>query len=979
VATTSSKPKPKSLAAEQRELFDAIAKRIPDMTSEELASLFTDLQPLRAEDTTTAEEEAEKSAALQRITAPKNDDELHALILEETGYDIPRVAVCDDHCAPFDPIADAYFNREPAILVMASREGGKTIGISVLQYINAETKPGIEGVTFGAIKRQAEQAYKYVKSFVFTRDANGNRVPKPQIDGEPTREKTEWKTGSQILIIVGTKSGVNSPHPQTVHADELDLMDPEVFAESRSMSSSKNLPGGKRIPAIDIVTSTRKSSRGPMQKLIDEIEIAERDGHRPAWKLYAYCFREAAAEAPNCRCADPIARVRRLLELNMDPNQLCECVAPDTDVEILGGALAGYRRLYRGPLVDLLTVRGKKLSVTPNHPILTDHGWVAAGLLKKGDHVVSRSRSNASMALNLDEVHSAQDVYAALEVAAALIDPSPGSISYSISPLAVDFHGDGAYTEGEVELVSTELGLTSVVDPAVVKQIGEDIFTPRVSSHDPLLTQSSTQRCVSDPEFSGECRAVVATHVSGDQVSWDVDPSSLSIIAHISQETSSDESALQGVEGDICLGGECRGSFPVDVSVDDDLRDFVLDWSAASSQNDPPLDEACLEGLLRDSGLVDERGHSLAGDVSLDEIVDVRDRLWSGHVYNFSTTVGAYIAGGIVTHNCDKIVKGEWEAGVPRTLESVCRGDLFRSRGWMHKDDIDRKFTMSSQAYWEAQMECRRPMADGLYLPSFSRPRHCVRAWVPRPQYGRVSMGVDWGGGDASLSVVVWVQGPTVQPIEVMGFSMKPIVVPQGAYVVFKTLYFGRIGASKMADQVVTAEIGYKEKYPGWRCRGRFADMAGAQQRNDWHEHNPPLRTSWFITRDFDPTIETVQNLMSDNLLYVDITNCAEMADDFEGWRQKDGKEVHDDSSHGPAALRYDLTNVVVVERRRENEQGKRAAMPAVRERGLDNFDNAGLSAAVGSTPTGQPVETEAWRRSIGMMTSNLGSDGWRI
>jgi len=146
MATSSQKPKsrraPSSVAIEQRDLFREIAKRIPDMSSEELASLLTDLKPLRSEDTTEAEQEAQKAVAQQKIKAPTNDDELHALILELTGYNIPRVAVCHDHCAPFDPISDAYFNRENAILVMASRESGKTLTVAVLHFINAETKPG---------------------------------------------------------------------------------------------------------------------------------------------------------------------------------------------------------------------------------------------------------------------------------------------------------------------------------------------------------------------------------------------------------------------------------------------------------------------------------------------------------------------------------------------------------------------------------------------------------------------------------------------------------------------------------------------------------------------------------------------------------------------------------------------------------------------------------------------------------------------
>lgn len=239
-------------------------------------------------------------------------------------------------------------------------------------------------------------------------------------------------------------------------------------------------------------------------------------------------------------------------------------------------------------------------------------------------------------------------------------------------------------------------------------------------------------------------------------------------------------------------------------------------------------------------------------------------------------------------------------------------------------------------------------------------------------------MGVDWGGGDASLSVVLWVQGPLVSPVEVVGFTMRPLVVPQGAYVVFNALYFGRIGASKMADHAVAKEIAYREQFKGWRVRGRFADMAGAQQRNDWHEHTPPLRTQWYISRDFDPQVETVQQLVGDNLLYMDIVNAGELVDDVEAWRQEKGKEVHDDSSHGPAALRYDLGNVTVIERRADNASEGQKLMPVIRERAVDVVDRAGLFGAVGSQGQSS-AQTENWRKTIGMFTENSGSDGWRI
>lgn len=586
---------------------------------------------------------AKRSKRVQeRLQTP---DELWNWIKEETGLEIPRVAVCHDHCAPFDFVWDAYSNKERSLLLLASREGGKTLGVAVIHFANAETKPGCEGCTFGAILPQAKRAYGHIKKFVFTTDADGNKIPKPQIAGEPTRSETLWKSGSKVEIIVGTDSGVNSPHPNVVHADEVDLMEDSVWQESRNMASSKKLPSGDRIHAQDIATSTRKSNKGLMQQIIDEVEEAEVKGNKPPWKLYAYCVAEVAEEVPECRAADPVQRIRRLVELGRDPAELCEC---------------------------------------------------------------------------------------------------------------------------------------------------------------------------------------------------------------------------------------------------------------------------------------------------------------------------------------NIVVKGEWNENNPRTLESVCKGRFFKSRGWLPYEDIVGKFMQNAQAVWEAQMECRRPSADGLYLPSFTRERFCVRQWIPRPEYGRLWMGVDWGGSAASA--ILWIQGPLYQPIQIMGYNHADIIVPQGAYVVFDEIHQAGIGATKLADQVVTREIDWKQHFPGWKISGRFADMAGRQQRDDWREHNPPLWTAWHIDREFQPTVDCIQGLVSDARWFVDITRCPNVVDDAESWRQKKGKEVEDEATHTMASNRYCLANVEVLERRQTN-RGK-TAMPVAVARSADNQPGVPAASPVVSS---NGYESERWREAMGAGNFTGGSDAWRI
>ena len=62
-----------------------------------------------------------------------------------------------------------------------------------------------------------------------------------------------------------------------------------------------------------------------MQELLDEIEEDKKNGNIPQFDLYPWCIWETVKEVPNCRCVLAKKRKKRLKELDMDQNSLCEC------------------------------------------------------------------------------------------------------------------------------------------------------------------------------------------------------------------------------------------------------------------------------------------------------------------------------------------------------------------------------------------------------------------------------------------------------------------------------------------------------------------------------------------------------------------------------------------------------------------------------------------------------------------------------
>src|ERR1035437_2234847 len=72
------------------------------------------------------------------------------------------------------------------------------------------------------------------------------------------------------------------------------------------------------------------------------------------------------------------------------------CLPGDTIVSA-AGISKHYKRWFDGEVVVLSITGIDDVTLTPNHPVLTDHGWIKAGLLKKGDNLVSCEDVEAAM------------------------------------------------------------------------------------------------------------------------------------------------------------------------------------------------------------------------------------------------------------------------------------------------------------------------------------------------------------------------------------------------------------------------------------------------------------------------------------------------------------------------------------------------------------------------------------------------------
>jgi len=161
----------------------------------------------------------------------------------------------------------------------------------------------------------------------------------------------------------------------------------------------------------------------------------------------------------------------------LSSNRVWEFIAPPLGYNsfVPGTRVAGHvdtasKATYSGPLVVIKTREGRGLTVTPNHPILTaERGFAAAGDVRKGDHCIrhlptdeslthrARYRSLSAVEVLRRAVHDQQVIPRIEDVfSAARMQGTRPVVEGLARPLALDFHGDAGFYQGEVHVVSLD-------------------------------------------------------------------------------------------------------------------------------------------------------------------------------------------------------------------------------------------------------------------------------------------------------------------------------------------------------------------------------------------------------------------------------------------------------------------------------------------------------------------------------------------
>ena len=303
--------------------------------------------------------------------------------------------------------------------------------------------------------------------------------------------------------------------------------------------------------------------------------------------------------------------------------------------------LAATARRYEGDLVTIVFADGQEVPVTPNHPVLTPDGWVAAGDLHEGCDVL-RARDPEWVALSVDPDNH-QAVARIEQVAVALREAGP--VTAELVPLAAeDFHGDGA-GDDHVQVVRTARDAEFDLVAELAEHRGHGRFEGAQWLSGAGLCDAHARLFRSRDAFGSLMGSVKHP---GPLLGASAAPAELHRLGSVpAVDVGLAEHSVDRVAVDSVLGG---------AGLHRDAGQVVLDEAVGRGEGAASGDAASMQRPEQDA-LADSRGGlslagRLAGLVETDRVVELRRVRWSGHVYNLETSQGWYFANGIIAHNC---------------------------------------------------------------------------------------------------------------------------------------------------------------------------------------------------------------------------------------------------------------------------------------------------------------------------------------
>ena len=364
------------------------------------------------------------------------------------------------------------------------------------------------------------------------------------------------------------------------------------------------------------------------------------------------------------------------------------CVLPGTRVAVPGKVVATMKSFHRGPVIEIGFASGHRLAVTPNHPVLTRSGLVPARFLNKGSEVVRCPDAHRVFASVYPDNH---DIPSLIEDVVASFDMAGEMCSGRVPSASEDFHGDGVFRDGDVDVVWSSRHLLSTLNSVKMEHgrefsFGHDDSGSVDFSSTSRLGQSFGGRGGTFRGFVGG-RDLMGSLFGGHTGPFDLlcfrsSANRSAVFADNSIDYSTIYSELPRKRV-ARFAGKIPGNHPR----------FVREHDLSSGRFPRPLGtggnsvvaEYSVQNDLGESVRVAQFANRFSGEVLFDDVTFVRYHQFRGHVYNLHCDpYHLYASDDIITGNCRC-------QSTPITIKQAARRGIDSASEWLEtgEDPLD--------------------------------------------------------------------------------------------------------------------------------------------------------------------------------------------------------------------------------------------------------------------------------------------------
>lgn len=355
-------------------------------------------------------------------------------------------------------------------------------------------------------------------------------------------------------------------------------------------------------------------------------------------------------------------------EVPVHPN----CLLPDTRCETPGGIISGLRVFYSGPVIETVLSNGVKITVTPNHMFLTDHGFAAADLLCEGDHILYCTGFKGVIPGDPNNNRQPPTIK---EIIESLTES--GRMTTATMPVSSkDLHGDGLFGKGNIDIVRPARFLRNNPETTRFQQVCADNFDAadaagkRPLNRDRALALFLYRASLatdggmsgirqSDPFFRGRVRHT-------DKHGFASPPQSNAIVREALNDNGTSDAVLlsESFDGHSTL------------KQTDNL--ITIKGDERRSDLGAGLSQSLVNKMLRDTKSLSDLIGSHTGLIEILDVVAINVISYSGHVYDLQTYPTLYIGNGCIISNCRcTLVITEESLGLSEDEEEATQKETF--------------------------------------------------------------------------------------------------------------------------------------------------------------------------------------------------------------------------------------------------------------------------------------------------------------